>query len=218
MREGADAETPDRTPTPRALRVGLTGNVASGKSTVAAAWRRRGIPVVDADQLARDAVAPGSRGLGEVIGEFGDGLLTPEGTLDRAALGEIVFADPAARGRLEAILHPVIRELRDRWCREREAEGHRIVVSEIPLLFEAGLAGDFDRVVVVHAPAEARLRRLVEERDLSPPAAERLMASQGDPHEKRDRADHVIPNAGTRAELEERAFQLLDRLREEVAG
>ncbi|MEX2531716.1 MAG: dephospho-CoA kinase [Gemmatimonadota bacterium] len=216
MSAGTDVESPVRKPASRALRVGLTGNVASGKSTVAAAWRQRGIPVVDADQLARDAVVPGSPGLERVTEEFGDSLLTPDGALDRAALGEVVFADAEARGRLEAILHPIIAESREEWCREREAEGHRIVVSEIPLLFEVGLTGDFDRVVVVDAPREERLRRLVQERDLSHAAAEGLMLAQGDPREKRERADHVIFNTGSRAELEERALRLLDRLQEEV--
>ncbi len=203
-------------PRHRALRVGLTGNAASGKSAVAEAWRGEGVPVVDADQLARDAVTPGSRGLEQVAAEFGQAVLTSGGALDRAALREIVFVDPEARARLEAILHPIIAELRERWCRAREEEGHRLVVSEIPLLFEAGLSRDFDRVVVVDAPATERLRRLVEDRGLSREVAERIMAAQGDAGEKRAKADHVIPNDRSEAELRERALRLLDQLRAEA--
>lgn len=201
-----------------ALHVGLTGNVASGKSTVARLWARAGIPVVSADDLAREAVAPGTPGLARVVEAFGEGILNPDGSLDRDAMRERVFRDPEERRRLEAILHPLIAELRARWARERVEEGARLLVSEVPLLFEADLAHAFDRIVVVHASEAERHRRLVEERGMDPDEVDRLMAAQGDPTEKREKADHVLVNDGTVAELEVGARELLDRLGAEAGA
>ena len=195
------------------LQVGLTGNVASGKSTVARVWARAGVPVVSADELAREAVAPGSPGLQEVVDAFGPQVLRSDGTLDRDHLRERVFQDPGARKRLEAILHPQIRELREAWLQEQREEGAPLVVSEIPLLFETGLEGEVDLIVFVDAPATERRRRLVEDRGLSPEEASRIMAAQGDPGEKRRRSHHVLPNDGTLDDLEARARSLLEELR-----
>lgn len=199
------------------LHVGLTGNVASGKSTVARVWTEMGVPVVSADELARQAVAPGTDTLEQVVEALGPEARSPDGGLDRAAVREMVFSDPEARKRLESILHPRIAQLREAWVRAREAEGHPILVSEVPLLFEAGLFDAFHRVVVVHASAEERRRRLVEDRGLPPREAERIMAAQGDPEEKRRRAHHVIPNQGTRDELVRTARELMERLRSEAS-
>ena len=143
------------------LSVALTGNVASGKSTVAEVWEAAGVPVISADDLSRRAVEPGTSGFQAVVEAFGEQLLTADGALDRPRLGELVFSDEAARGRLESIVHPIIWQLRDLWLAERMAEGATLVVSEIPLLFEADRQGDFDRIVLVDAPDEERLRRLV---------------------------------------------------------
>jgi len=197
----------------RAMRIGLTGNAASGKSTVAAVWRAAGVPVVDADQLARKAVVPGSPGLERVVERFGSEVLMPDGTLDRGAIGRLVFKDDDARTELEAILHPEIARLREQWLVRHEAEGAVLLVSEIPLLFEVGLFAEFDRVVVVHAPDEERRRRLVEDRGMEPTDAERLMAAQGDPEEKRRRAHHVLQNSDSREALESEARRLLTTLR-----
>jgi dephospho-CoA kinase len=198
--------------------IGLTGNVASGKSTVARVWADAGVPVVSADELARTAVAPGSPGLAAVVDTFGEEVLTEEGALDRGALRARIVADADARARLEAIVHPIVRQLRDAWLRRQAAAGAQLAAAEIPLLFEVGGAGEMDRVVVVHAPEGERLRRLVEERGLAPEEARALMATQGDPEEKRVRADHVVENAGTLAELETAARDLLVTLRAEVGG
>lgn len=197
------------------IRIGLTGNAASGKTEVAKAWGDAGVPVVSADELAREAVAPGSEGLREVVAAFGPGVLAADGSLDRGRLRRIVFGDPEARARLEEILHPRIRRLRDAWLRERGDEGAAVVAGEIPLLFEAGLEEEFDVIVVVHAPEEERRRRLVEGRGLPPREAEALLASQGDPDEKARRADHVLVNDGSLDELRSKALALLDRIREE---
>lgn len=199
------------------LTVGLTGSVASGKSTVARLWADEGVPVVSADDLARRVVEPGSEGLAEVVEAFGPGVLAPDGTLDRDALRDRVFRDSGARRRLEAILHPRIAALREGWTAARRAEGAELVVAEIPLLYEAGLADDFDVVVVVHASTRERLRRLVEERGLEPDDARRIMESQMDADEKRRRADRVLENDGTRDDLGRAARALLDELRDRAS-
>ena len=195
------------------LSVGLTGGVAAGKSVVAARWADRGVPVVSADQLARDVVGPGTPGLAEVRSTFGDRVLAADGSLDRGALRALVFADDEARGRLEALLHPRIRAARERWIEARRGEGAGIVVSEIPLLFETSLQGDFDVTVLVTAPDEERVRRMVEERGLSSSEAHGILAAQMSQEEKRALADVVIDNAGTLDELHERADEVLDRFR-----
>ncbi len=200
------------------LSVALTGNVAAGKSTVAEIWRRAGIPVVSADELARRAVEPGTPGLDEIRAAFGEDVLAADGTLDRARLRERVFSDDEARRRLEAILHPRIRALEAAWLGERRREGAELAVTEIPLLFETGRAGDFDVVVLVDAPEEARLRRIEGSRSLSAPEARLMMAAQMDPAEKRGLADVVIDNGGSPADLEARALQALDGLRERTDG
>ncbi len=195
------------------LSIGLTGNVASGKSVVAGAWADAGVPVVSADVLARQAVAPGTPGLREVGEAFGEEVLAADGTLDRAALRARVFRDEEARRRLEAILHPRIRELRDAWLRARAEAGERIVVAEIPLLYESGLEGEFDVVVLVDAPVDVRLTRLTTLRGLSEEEARRIMAAQMDVEAKRRRADVVIDNTGTVEALRARAAEVLGTLR-----
>jgi len=196
------------------LSVALTGNVGSGKSTVAKRWAEAGVPVVSADDLARQAVLPGSPGLTEVLAEFGDGVLAADGTLDRARLRDLVFADEGRRRTLERILHPRIRELRDSWVRREAAAGAPLVVSEIPLLFETGAEKGFDVVVLVDAAPATRKERLQRDRGLSADEVGRIMASQMDPSEKRARADVVIENDGTLEELGAAADRVLQGLRE----
>jgi dephospho-CoA kinase len=196
------------------IRVALTGNVASGKSAVAACWSELGVPVVSADELARRAVEPGTNGLVRVLEEFGDAVRAADGTLDRAALRARVVVDPDARRRLEEILHPDIWALRSEWLEARRREGAPLVVAEIPLLFETGREGEFDVTVLVDAPTEVRLRRLVDLRGLPSREARALMAAQMDPALKRARAHHVLDNAGTPEELEKAAVALLATLRE----
>lgn len=202
------------------FRIALTGNVASGKSAVAAAWARAGVPVVSADALSRDVVRRGAPALAEIRWEFGDEFLTDEGTLDRARMRDLVFRDPVARRRLEGLLHPRIEALRRRWEEERRREGADLVAFEIPLLFELGKEDEFDVVVVVHAPEAVREQRLVEGRGLSREQARRMIESQGDPEGKREAADHLIENASDIAELEHAAMRVLQRIRADlgVAG
>ena len=190
------------------LKVGLTGNVAAGKSTVARIWRSLDATVVDADVLARQAVEPGTPALARIEEEWGDKVVEAGGGLDRAALRRIVFADPSARERLEAIVHPAVAELREEAYRAAEERGERVVVADIPLLFEAGLVDDFDAVVLVDAPEEVRLARLVGDRGLDPEEARRMIAAQMPSELKRARADFVIVNTGTLLELERRAREV----------
>jgi dephospho-CoA kinase len=193
------------------LRIGLTGNVASGKSSVARVWARLGAPIIDADVLAREAVAPGSRGLEKVRQLFGDAAVTDDG-LDRAAVRRIVFADPSARGRLEAVIHPEVGRLRAEEEARLAATGATVVVHDIPLLFEVGLAREFDLIVVVDAPEPVRAERLARDRGLSSHEVQGLMAAQMPAVEKRARADVVIDNIGSLAELEAEAGRVWEEV------
>ena len=148
------------------LKVGLTGNIAAGKSAVADVWRSMGATVVDADELARRAVEPGTPAHAAIAREWGTWVLEEGGALDRAALRQIVFADPDARARLEGIVHPAVAALRDEEYREARSRGEKLIVADIPLLFEVGMADEFDVVVLVDAPEEVRLARMVADRGL----------------------------------------------------
>ncbi len=200
------------------LKVGLTGNIAAGKSTVARIWRSLDATVVDADVLSRQAVEPGTPALARIAEEWGDEVVEAGGGLDRAALRRIVFADPNARERLEAIVHPAVAELRDEAYRAAEARGERVVVADIPLLFEAGLVDDFDAVVLVDAPEEVRLARLVGDRGMDPEEARRMIAAQMPSELKRARADFVIANTGSLLELERRARDVWGELVRRARG
>lgn len=195
------------------MKVAVTGNVASGKTFLCRIWAGENVPLIHADELAREAVEPGTPGLAAVVEAFGAGILDSEGRLDRKALREIVFHDPSARTRLEGILHPIIGSLRDRWMQARKEEGCLLVVAEIPLLFEVGLEGAYDVVVLVDAPPQERLRRMVEDRKMDEDEARRIMEAQMPVQEKLDRADYVIRNDGSRTDMEIRALALLDLLR-----
>jgi dephospho-CoA kinase len=194
-------------------RVGLTGNIASGKSSVSAVWRRLGAHVIDADELARRAVEPGTPGLARIVERFGEGVLGADG-LDRGALRALVFADPAERAALEAIVHPAVARLREVEEARLAAGGATLVVHEIPLLFEAGLAPLFDTVVLVDAPEGERLRRLVDRRGVASDEAKRMMAAQLPAAQKRAQADIVIGNSGTLEALEAEAAAVWRRISE----
>jgi dephospho-CoA kinase len=187
------------------LKVGLTGNIAAGKSTVAEVWRSMGATVVDADELARRAVEPGTPAHDAIAREWGTWVLEESGALDRAALRQIVFADPEARARLEGIVHPAVAALRDEAYRQAQARGETVVVADIPLLFEVGMVDDFDVVVLVDAPEEVRLARIVADRGLDEDEARRMVAAQMPAELKRARADVVISNTGTLGDLQDSA-------------
>jgi dephospho-CoA kinase len=180
------------------LRIGLTGGIGSGKSTVAALLAERGARVVDADRLAREVVAPGTPGLAAVVAEFGEEVLTSAGELDRPALAALVFVDPAARARLDAVVHPLVR------ARAAEqvaaAPPDAVVVQDVPLLVETGQAGGYDLVLVVETDVETRVARLVD-RGLAAEDARARIASQATDEQRRAVADVVLRNDGDRAAL-----------------
>jgi dephospho-CoA kinase len=183
----------------RHLRIGLTGGIASGKSTVSAILRELGAVVIDADALARDVVAKGTPGLTAVVEEFGPGLLTADGDLDRAAMGTLVFADESARKRLEAIVHPLVFErIVDL---ETGAPDGAVVVHDIPLLAESGRAATFDAVIVVDAPPEVQVDRMLRDRGWTEDEARARIAAQASADERRAIATYVVENIGTVEDL-----------------
>lgn len=186
------------------LHLALTGNIASGKSTVAVMLAAHGATIIDADQLAREAVAPGTAGLEAVLERFGSGVLAPDGSLDRAALRQRVFHDPVARESLNAIVHPAVRRLRDAAVASSSARGDRVVISDIPLLFEVGLEHAFDGIILVDAPEAVRLARLVHDRGLAEADAQAMIDAQWSAVRKRAGATWIVENDGTRQALQER--------------
>jgi dephospho-CoA kinase len=193
--------------------VGLTGGIASGKSTFAAALREAGAPVVDADRLAREAVRRGSPALDAIVGAFGPDVLGADGELDRPRMAARVFGDPAARARLEAIVHPAVRRAVAAETARLAAEGHDVAFYDVPLLFETGLDREVDCVVVVHAPREAQRERLAARDGLAPAEAEVRLAAQLPVEEKARRADILVTNEGDVAALRAKAGPLLGALR-----
>ncbi|MDQ1738838.1 MAG: dephospho-CoA kinase [Pseudonocardiales bacterium] len=182
------------------LRIGLTGGIGSGKSTVAARLTELGAVVIDSDRLAREVVEVGSPGLARVVERFGADVLGPDGRLDRPGLGRLVFGDPGALADLNAIVHPLVRARSEALTAEADAAGAVAVVHDIPLLVENKLAAGYDRVIVVEAPLELRLRRLAG-RGLDEETARARIAAQASDEERRAVADIVLDNSGSVAEL-----------------
>ncbi|MFZ5850169.1 MAG: dephospho-CoA kinase [Actinomycetota bacterium] len=196
------------------IQVGLTGGIGAGKSTVARLLAARGAHVVDADRLAREAVAPGSPGLAEVVVAFGPAVLAPDGTLDRARLAATVFADPQARRRLDAIVHPRVGAATARLLASLPPDA--VVVHDVPLLVENDLADRYDLVVVVDAPVEVQEARLVGQRGMTPADARARIAAQASREQRRRVADVVLDNTGSLADLAgqvDRLWQRIERLR-----
>ena len=185
--------------------VALTGNIGAGKTTVARLFARWGATIIDADQLVRETQAPGQAVLERIAARFGAELINQDGSLDRAALRVKVMADPAALTDLNRIVHPEVRRRRLQLLAEARARGDRIVVSDIPLLFEVDDPAGFDAVVLVDAPEEVRRARLLASRGLSPVEADRMIAAQQSSAAKRARSDHVIDNEGDLDALERSA-------------
>ena len=183
------------------LLVGLTGGIGSGKSTVARLLERRGAAVIDADHLAREAVARGTSGFDRVVDTFGSGVLNPDGDIDRVRLAAIIFADPERRAALEAIVHPEVAKRFGERVEELRDSG-RVVVYVSPLLVELGLAPAFDVVVVVTASPHLRVSRVASDRDLSPEDVRARMAAQATDEQRMEVADVLVDNDGALAELE----------------
>lgn len=192
---------------------GLTGGIGSGKSSVAALLRERGVPVVDADELAREVVAPGSSGLGQVVAAFGPEMLAEDGSLDRKRLGSLVFADGELRKRLNAITHPLVRKLSQQRFAELARRGVTLAGYDVPLLFEVGLDAAFRPIVVVAASEAKQLERVAGRDGLAAEAVRARIAAQLPLDEKKKRADFVLENDGTLAELAAQVELLLPKLR-----
>ncbi|MFJ2023112.1 dephospho-CoA kinase [Streptomyces sp. NPDC087897] len=192
------------------LKVGLTGGIGAGKSEVSRLLVERGAVLIDSDRISREVVEPGTPGLAAVVDEFGPGVLTAEGTLDRPALGTLVFADDERRAALNAIVHPLVgaraAEL------ERAAPEDAVVVHDVPLLTENGLAPFYDLVVVVDAAAETQLDRLVRLRGMTESDARARMAAQATREERRAVADLIVDNDGSREALVSRVDAVWDEL------
>lgn len=204
---------------PATIRViGLTGGIATGKSSVAGFFQEQGATVIDADQLAREAVEPGSRGLAEVLAAFGDDLRTADGRLDRKRLGALVFGDSLKRRRLEEILHPEIGRLAEERIAAAAEAGRRVVFYMAPLLIEAGVTGRVDEVWVVTVRPEVQLERLMARDRISREEAERMVASQMPLAEKVRYGRIVIDNSGSPAETRRQLAELWAREIEERDG
>lgn len=188
------------------LRIGLTGGIASGKSTVSRLFAALGVPIIDSDEIAREVVAPGTAGLAAIVARFGAGVLQADGSLDRRRLREIVFADPAARRDLEAITHPAIREAMDR--RSADAGGDYQILA-IPLLVEGGRArGRVDRVLVVDCDEDLQVRRVMARDGSTEAQARAVLAAQASRAQRRAAADDLILNDGDLAALRDQVEAL----------
>ena len=200
------------------LNVALTGNIAAGKSTVSGLFRRWGATILDADELAREAEAPGSAVMAAIVRRFGKDVLAPDGALDRAALRGKVMGDDAALTALNGIVHPAVRARRDELQQDARRRGDLVLVNDIPLLFEALDPAQFDVVVLVDAPLAVRRVRLRALRGLGNDEADRMLAAQMPAERKRERSHHVIENDGDLARLETRAREVFDALRRRAAA
>jgi dephospho-CoA kinase len=200
------------------LLIGLTGNIASGKSTVARLLSERGATIIDADVLARRVVEPGMPAFDEIVRRWGSVVVAPDGSLDRDALRRLVFSHHEQLEDLNQIVHPEVAAYRDRLVNEALARGDRLVVQDIPLLFERGIVEQFDRIVLVDAPRPMRLERLMRERGLSETDAMDMITAQMPAELKRARADYIIENVGTVRELEERVSEVWHALEREAAA
>ena len=201
------------------LLVALTGGIASGKSTVARRLAEHGAVIVDADQVARQIVEPGEPALARIVEEFGPGVLAADGSLDRPALGAVVFGDPEGRLKLNAITHPAVSERSHAlFAAAAAADPDAVVVYDVPLLVEAGRTDEFDLVVVVHAPAETRITRMIEHRGMTCEEAQRRLSSQATDAERLAVADVVIDADGTLDETLIQADALWENLRARVGG
>ena len=194
------------------LKIGLTGGIATGKSHVLDRFRQRGVPCLDADELAHGVTAAGTEATAAIAERFGAEVLAADGSVDRKKLGSIVFADPAARRELEAIVHPAVHRAIAMGVRAFELMGDALAVVDIPLLFETGAEKTFDRVIVTACAAETQVARLVQ-RGLTEEAARQRLAAQWPTERKTARADFVITTDGSFAETDEQVARVMDSLK-----
>jgi len=198
------------------LLIGLTGNIGSGKSTVAQLLSERGATIIDADVLARRAVEQGTSAYSAIVERWGTSILAADGLIDRAALRRIVFSEPLELEQLNTIVHPEVERMRIALVEQARQRGDRLVVCDIPLLFERNLTAGYDRIVLVDAPRPVRLERLVRERGLRETEAMEMIVAQMPAELKRARADFVIDNASTLTQLDQRVAEVWSALLEDA--
>jgi dephospho-CoA kinase len=196
------------------LSIALTGNIGAGKSTVAELFRGWGATIIDADQLVREIQAPGQRALADIEAEFGKEVIAADGTLDRAVLRARVLDDAGALAKLNRMVHPEVHRRRMQLLDQARVRGDRIVISDIPLLFEVDDPGSFDAVILVDAPEAIRRARLLASRPLSQAEVDRMLAAQLSSNLKRARSHYIIENNGDRAALERAARVVWQKLTE----
>jgi dephospho-CoA kinase len=196
----------------RVRRIALTGGIATGKSHVRAQFEAVGVPAIDADVLARRVVVPGTAGYDAVVRRFGGEVLNATGGLDRRALAAIVFADPAARRDLEAIIHPAVQQATDEWFATLDPATHRFAIADIPLLYEVGRQGAFDAVIVVACDPETQVRRVMARDAVSETEARQRLAAQMPIEDKVRRAHYVIRTEGTIEDTNRQVNELFGRL------
>jgi dephospho-CoA kinase len=195
------------------LRVALTGGIATGKTYVRTRLAMHGIPTSDADTLAREVVAPGTPGLAAVVARFGDAVLSPDGRLDRKALGRVVFGDPEARQALEAIVHPAVQAASRAWLDQLADQADApVAIADIPLLFETGREREFDKIIVTSCPESQQIARIVDRDGLTEDEARARIAAQGPAEDKLRRADFVIDTGGTFGDTNRQIDRVLDKL------
>ncbi|MBI4264890.1 MAG: dephospho-CoA kinase [Acidobacteria bacterium] len=199
-------------PPERVRRIALTGGIATGKSYVRGRFEARGVPTIDADVLAREAVAPGTPGLTALVRRFGSEVLDPHGALDRQKMAAIVFADPDARHALEAIVHPQVRRAMEHWFASLDASRHPLAIADIPLLYEVGRDRDFDTVIVAACDPDTQVRRIMARDGLAESETRQRLAAQLPIDEKARRADYVIRTDGSFEETDAQVKDVLDRL------
>jgi dephospho-CoA kinase len=193
--------------------MGLTGSIATGKSTVSEMFRRKGAEIIDADQIAREVVEPGTEGLARIVREFGPGMLDEEGKLNRERLGARIFQNPAEREKLNRLLHPLIVDsMRAKTEKIKKEKDPDLLIWDVPLLIEGNLTQWVEAVILVYTPKEIQLERLMKRNALSKEEAEKRILAQMDIEEKKKYADYVIDNRGTLSETERQVDQLWKQL------
>jgi dephospho-CoA kinase len=195
------------------LLVGLTGSIATGKSTVSEMFRRKGAEIIDADHIAREVVEPGTEGLARIVREFGPGMLDEEGKLNRERLGARIFQNPAEREKLNRLLHPlIVNSMRAKTEKIKKEKDPDLLIWDVPLLIEGNLTQWVEAVILVYTPKEIQLERLMKRNALSKEEAEKRILAQMDIEEKKKYADYVIDNRGTLSETERQVDQLWKQL------
>jgi len=201
------------------ITIGLTGGIASGKSLVAELFRRLGAAVIDSDSIAREVVEPGATGWQSVVAKFGQDILSPDSTIDRAKLGRIIFSDRERRNTLNAILHPlIINTVRERVAALGRQYPEALVVTDIPLLIECGLQHEFDAVIVVWSPVELQRKRLMERDGLSAAEAQQRIDAQMALNEKQAHATYVIKNDGSEKQTEEQVKKIFLTIKQQAVN